>query len=73
MQRNFSLENIKGCLDRNLLQRIGLDAARMKENDALFFYQVLLPMCSVIKSGIRKDPRKYYYSEVEKWSNIYAA
>ena len=24
------------------------------------------------KSGIRKYPQKYFYSEVEKWSNFYA-
>ena len=25
------------------------------------------------KSVIRKDPQKYIYSEVEKWSKVYAA
>ena len=43
----------------------------MKENDDLFLYQLLIPMCSFRKSGIRKDPQKDFYSEVEKWSNIY--
>ena len=57
----------------NLLQRLGLNDARMKDNDTLFFYQLLITMCSVIKSGIRKDPLKDYCSELEKWSNIYVA
>ena len=44
----------------------------MKDNYSMFLYQLLLPNFSVRNSGIRKDPRKCYYSEVEKWSNIYA-
>ena len=54
-----------------LLQRLGIDAARMNENDSVFLYQLLLPIFSGVKSVIRKDMQKYYYSEVEKWSNIY--
>ena len=59
MQRNFSLENIKCCLDRNLLQSLGIGAAWMKDNDSLFFYQLVIPVYSVIKSVIRNDMRKY--------------
>ena len=51
---------------------MGIDAAHMKENDVLFFYQLLLLMCSAIKSGIRKDLWKYCDSEIEQWSNIYS-
>ena len=43
----------------------------MKDYDALFFHQIIIPMLSVRKSEIRKDPWKYFYSEVEKWSDIY--
>eukprot|EP00957_Ditylum_brightwellii_P085001 6463230-Ditylum_brightwellii.AAC.1 len=45
----------------------------MKQKDALWFYQLLLPMCDVLKSGIREDPCKSYYSKEEKYTNIYAA
>ena len=69
---NLLPESRNGCIDRNLIQILGLDAACMKENSALFFYQLILPICSVIKSVINKDTRKYYYSEVDKWINIYA-
>ena len=70
---NLFPENRKGCLDRKLLQMIGLDAAWRKDSYAPFLYQLILSICSVIKSGIRNDLRKDYYSEVEKWSNMYAA
>ena len=70
---NLFPENRKGCLDRKLLQRIGLDDAWRKDNYAPFFHQLILPICSVIKSGIRNGLRKEYYSKVEKWSNMYAA
>eukprot|EP00957_Ditylum_brightwellii_P042151 3192495-Ditylum_brightwellii.AAC.1 len=45
----------------------------MKGKDALWFYQLTLPMCEIKKSGIRKEPRQSYYSIVETWTNIYAA
>ena len=45
----------------------------MKFNDALLLYKLILTRYSVRKSVIRKDPQKDYYSEVDKWSNIYAA
>ena len=70
---NFSRRYIKGCFDRNLPKRIRLGAAWMKKNDVLLFYKILLPMCSVIRSVIRKDSQKYYYYKIDKWSNIYAA
>ena len=66
-------ESRKGCIDRNILQRLGIDAARMKFNDALLLYKLILTRYSVRKSVIRKDPQKYIYSEVEKWSKFYAA
>lgn len=44
----------------------------MKDCDALFFYQLLLPICDPKKSGIPGDPRKPFYSEVCKFSNTYA-
>ena len=51
---------------------MGLTKERMVECDALFFYQLLLPMCRVQKSGIDNDPRTSYYDEVETFSNLYA-
>ena len=39
--------------------------------DALFFHQLLLPMCDPSQSGIRGDPRKGYYSHVTNFSNLY--
>ena len=45
----------------------------MDDKDFLFFYQLLFPMCDVGKSGIVDDPRMSYYSEVEKWTQMYAS
>ena len=49
---------------------------RMLENDgapdALFFYQLLLPLHDT-KKTIQGDPRQLYYSEKSKWTNVYAA
>eukprot|EP00957_Ditylum_brightwellii_P181631 13835862-Ditylum_brightwellii.AAC.1 len=45
----------------------------MKQKDALWFYQLLLPICDTLKSEIRNDPQKSYYSKVEKYAIIYAA
>ena len=50
--------NRNSCLDRNLLQNLGLDSVRIKDNDTLFL-STTSPIFSVIKSGIRNDLWKY--------------
>jgi hypothetical protein len=65
-------ENWQGCLDATLLKKMGLTEARMANKDALFFLQLLLPMCNPTKSGIDGDPRRQYYTKVEKWTQKYA-
>jgi hypothetical protein len=62
----------KGMLNEALLKRMGLTEERMTTGDALFFHQLLLPICDPKRSGIQDDPRKPFYSEVERFSNIYA-
>ena len=61
-----------GCLDVDMLRKLGMSAKVMDTNDFLFFYQLILPICDTNKSGIDDDPRLPYYSAVEKWSNGYA-
>ena len=63
----------KGCLDADKLKKYGLDKNRIQNRDALFFYQLLLPLCDAEKSGIVDDKRKSYYSACETHSNIYAS
>jgi hypothetical protein len=65
-------ESRRGKLDEHLLSQLGLTAERMTSCDALFFYQLLLPMCDPTKSGITNDPRKAFYSRVETFTNWYA-
>ena len=62
----------QGKLDKSLLLRMGLTKERMEIGDALFFYQLLLPMCDPAQSGIDGDPRKAFYSKVEGFTNSYA-
>ena len=45
----------------------------MRSDDALFFHQLLFPMCDPQRSGIRGDPRAPFYSIVEKFCNKYCA
>jgi hypothetical protein len=79
---NMFPECRKGSLDEGVLHRLGLTVERMQEKDgapdALFFYQLLLPMHNinnkVMKSTtVRNDPRKPFYVPVSVWSNMYAA
>lgn len=65
-------ESRRGKLDKDLLLQMGLTTDRMQNRDALFFYQLLLPMCDPSKSGINADPRKAFYSKVEGFTNSYA-
>ena len=62
----------KGCLDKEILQKFGLTKEKMNMGDALFFFQLLLPICNPKKSGISGDPRIPYYSDVVNHSNLYA-
>ena len=44
----------------------------LDEKNFLFFYQLVLPICDTERSGIKDDVILPYYSQVEKWSNLYA-
>jgi hypothetical protein len=48
-------ESRKGELDGDLLETLGLTKERMIKGDALFFHQLLLPMCDPKMSGINGD------------------
>ena len=43
----------------------------IREREFLF-YQLLLHLCDTTLSGIREYKRITYYSEVDKWMNLYA-
>ena len=71
---NMFPDDMKGCLDADILTKLGLNEKRMgktadQETDALFFHQLILPICNPEKLGIPNDPRKAYYSEVERFTN----
>jgi hypothetical protein len=63
----------KGNLDYVLLKHMGLTKARLEKHDALFFFQLLFPICDPAKSGITNNPRMPFFSKVENWSQKYAA
>jgi hypothetical protein len=44
----------------------------MLECDALFFYQLLLPIVDPVMSGIDGDKRMGYYKDVARNTNMYA-
>ena len=39
--------------------------------DALFFYQLILPLYDLAISGIEDDQRLPYYTEVERFANMF--
>jgi len=51
---------------------MGLTRQRMIECDALFYCQLLLPICDPAMSGIYDDPRMTYYEKVATNINMYA-
>lgn len=69
---NLFPEERKGFLDINILKKLGLTKERIDSVDALFFYQLILPICDVKRSGIDNDPRTSYYSKVANFTNGYA-
>jgi hypothetical protein len=63
-------------MDKVKLTKLGLTKERMDVGDgrpdALFWYQLILPMCDPKQSGVPGDGRKAFYTEVEWMSNCYA-
>ncbi len=51
---------------------MGLSKQRMEECNALFFYQLLLPIVDPAMSGINGDTRIGYYEEVARNTHLYA-
>ena len=60
-------------LDKDYLKKMGLTDQRMFDGDALFFAQLILPICDPAMSGINGDPRKPYYLPVKTFTNTYNA
>ena len=44
----------------------------MVDNDATFFYQLILPFCDPSQSGVPQNPRRAFYTDALKFSNLYA-
>jgi hypothetical protein len=80
VRHNMFPASRKGSLSGPKLKQLGMNAKRMKDDegfpDALFFYQLLLPIGDTSKNtfedGSFKDPRMPFYSEVASFSNAYA-
>ena len=72
---NLFPESRASSLDSDVLLQLGLTKHRISNSkgvpDSLFFYQLLFPMCDPSQSGIEMDPRKPYYTQVTKFSNLY--
>ena len=58
-------------LDVGLLKRLGLDESRVQNCDALFFWQLILPIIDPRKSGVANDPRSAFYTSVSQFENLY--
>ena len=66
----------KNSLDKDVLVQLGLSVTKLKDfdtglPDALFFYQLVLPISDTARNGIINDPRKSFFSEVNKFTNLY--
>ena len=61
-------------LDGDVLLNLGMNAERLKDKqnlpDALFFFQLLLPIGDPSVSEV-EDPRKPFYTEVNHFTNLY--
>ena len=67
---NMFPKEMEGSLDYDLLKKLGMSKDRIVQKDALFFYQLILPICDPSKSGIADDPRIAYYSDIERFTNM---
>ena len=49
---------------------MGLTIERMENKDALFFKQLLTPICNPLRSTIANNPQKPYYHLVAKYTSM---
>jgi hypothetical protein len=59
-------------LDVTFLNKMGLSKQRMEQCNALFFYQLFLPIVDPAMSGINGDTRMGYCKDVARNTNMYA-
>ncbi len=57
--------------DVTFLKKMGLSKQRMEQCNALFFYQLLLPIVDPTMSTINGDTRMGYYEDVARNTNMY--
>ena len=68
---NLSTRDRKVWLENSILSKLGMTRERIQAGYTLLFNEIILHMCDLGRSGIRGDPRKSYYFEVDKFLNIY--
>jgi hypothetical protein len=71
-RENLFPEDREVKLDGTFLKKLGLRKQRMVECDALFFYQLLLPIVDPAMSGIKDNTRMGYNKDVARHTNMYA-
>ncbi len=59
-------------LDVTFLKKMGLSKQRMLEFNALFFYQLILPIVDPAMSGIDGDTRMGHHKDVARSTKMYA-
>ncbi len=71
-KENLFPEDGQLLLDGDYLWKMGLTKEGMLQCDALFFYQLLLPIVDCSVSGMVGDLRMGFYEEVARCTNLYA-
>ena len=68
-------EQRNGSLDGENLQKLVLTAIKVRNAvgfpDAIFFRQIILPICDTSKPGVENDGRFNYYDDVQMLSVLY--
>ena len=72
MQDNIFTVIRQVFLDEQLLKKLWMTQCVIIERGFLIFYQIMLPLCDKFFSEIQEGKWVSNYSEVDKWSNIYA-
>ena len=71
-KQNLFPEDRDVQLNKDYLRKMGLTKKQMEDCDALFFYQLLLPIVDGTELGISNDVRLGFYKTVTRFINLYA-
>ena len=67
------VEEMKSMLDIKKLKKFGFAREWLVIEDTLLFWQLLFPVCDLVRSSTEDNKREAFFSLVKEYSNLHAS